>query len=570
MRSLVRVTSRILPATPPRAGRRARTTASWCGRHTDLTPDDLDHLHLLLADWQLLADLSFADLVLWLPTWNGSGYVAAAQMRPTTGPTVFTDDLVGSVPAEGAATVARHGDEPRPDRAGPAPSTRSCRPRPSRSFATAGRSPSSRRHADPATARADLAGWRTHTCEIFEQLATMVAEGSFPYAAGVGAAGAPALPRVGDGLLRLDRDGVVHYASPNALSAYRRLGLATDLVGGQLSATTSGLVPARGTVDEALSVVASGRAAKVSEVEAKGTSVVLRSLPLQRAGRRLGALVLVRDVTELRRRERELLSKDATIREIHHRVKNNLQTVAALLRLQARRLDEPEGRAALDEAVRRVGSIAVVHEILSANPDESVAFDEVCDRVCAMVTELSPPDARVAAEAGRALRGRAPRSSPRRWRWRCPSCCRTRSSTACAVHRAQLEIRVERAEDRLQVDGRRRRRRAAGRLRARRAASGSVCRSCARWSSASSAGRCASNRGPMARAPGPRWTSRCTADSPEFVHDDRGAAPSCQHRCVNDRGLHSARAPPGRTGRGSRRARIAPMPCGPGCARSGA
>ncbi|MET0740633.1 MAG: histidine kinase N-terminal domain-containing protein, partial [Candidatus Nanopelagicales bacterium] len=54
------------------------------GRHTDLTPDDLDHLHLLLADWQLLADLSFADLVLWVPTWNGSGYVAGAQMRPTT------------------------------------------------------------------------------------------------------------------------------------------------------------------------------------------------------------------------------------------------------------------------------------------------------------------------------------------------------------------------------------------------------------------------------------------------------------------------------------------------------
>ena len=72
-------------------------------------------------------------------------------------------------------------------------------------------------------------------------------------------------------------------------------------------------------------------------------------------GDRIGALVLLRDVTELRRRERELMTKDATIREIHHRVKNNLQTVAALLRLQARRLRIPEGRAALEEAVRRVG-----------------------------------------------------------------------------------------------------------------------------------------------------------------------------------------------------------------------
>jgi two-component sensor histidine kinase len=104
---------------------------------------------------------------------------------------------------------------------------------------------------------------------------------------------------------------------------------------------------------------------------------------------------LLRDVTELRRRERELLSKDATIREIHHRVKNNLQTVAALLRLQARRLHAPEARAALDEAVRRVGSIAMVHETLSHVPDEIVDFDEIAGRVAMMAGEVSAPEARV-------------------------------------------------------------------------------------------------------------------------------------------------------------------------------
>jgi len=97
-------------------------------------------------------------------------------------------------------------------------------------------------------------------------------------------------------------------------------------------------------------------------------------------------------VTELRRRERELLSKDATIKEIHHRVKNNLQTVAALLRLQARRLSEPEARSALEEAVRRVGSIAVVHETLSLTPDEEVDFDDVAARVATMAVEVSAPE----------------------------------------------------------------------------------------------------------------------------------------------------------------------------------
>jgi two-component sensor histidine kinase len=142
-------------------------------------------------------------------------------------------------------------------------------------------------------------------------------------------------------------------------------------------------------------VTASGRAPRETEVEGNGSVVQLRAIPLVVNGLRTGALVLVRDVTELRHRERELMTKDATIREIHHRVKNNLQTVAALLRLQSRRLDEPKARAALDEAVRRVGSIATVHETLSHAPEEIVNFDDVAERVAAMAGEVSAAEARV-------------------------------------------------------------------------------------------------------------------------------------------------------------------------------
>jgi two-component sensor histidine kinase len=75
-------------------------------------------------------------------------------------------------------------------------------------------------------------------------------------------------------------------------------------------------------------------------------------------------------------------------REIHHRVKNNLQTVAALLRLQARRIDSVEGKLALEEAVRRIGSIAIVHETLSQEVLEEVAFDEIADRLGVLVTDV--------------------------------------------------------------------------------------------------------------------------------------------------------------------------------------
>jgi two-component sensor histidine kinase len=83
------------------------------------------------------------------------------------------------------------------------------------------------------------------------------------------------------------------------------------------------------------------------------------------------------------------MTKDATIREIHHRVKNNLQTVAALLRLQARRVDAPEAKMALEESVRRVASIALVHETLSMSSDEAVDFDGIVDRVASAATEVA-------------------------------------------------------------------------------------------------------------------------------------------------------------------------------------
>jgi two-component sensor histidine kinase len=134
----------------------------------------------------------------------------------------------------------------------------------------------------------------------------------------------------------------------------------------------------------------SGRALRRVEVENTGGTIDLIVLPILAGQDRIGAIVLLNNVTELRRRERELVTKDATIREIHHRVKNNLQTVSALLRLQARRIDDPGASQALNEAVRRIASIALVHETLSNSPDASVEFDDVLDRLVSHALELTP------------------------------------------------------------------------------------------------------------------------------------------------------------------------------------
>ena len=363
---------------------------------TGLGDADVEWLHALVSDWQLLADLSFADLILWAPVRDDGGWLALAQMRPTTGPTSLQDDVVGTVAGpedQRLLNVAR--DERRiwresdPDWTNGVPVRTEGIPvtRAGRVIAVIERCTNLNSARTPS--RLELT-----YLQGADDLARMVAEGAFPFA-GEAAAVLARSPRVGDGLLRLGRAGRVTYASPNAQSAYRRLGLAADLIGAELSVITAGLCASDEPLDESLMVVAAGRAPRAAEVDGKGSVVQLRAIPLIVGGTRTGALILVRDVTELRRRERELMTKDATIREIHHRVKNNLQTVAALLRLQARRLRAPEARAALDEAVRRVGSIAVVHETLSHAPDEVVDFDDIADRVAMMAGEVSAPEVRV-------------------------------------------------------------------------------------------------------------------------------------------------------------------------------
>jgi two-component sensor histidine kinase len=214
----------------------------------------------------------------------------------------------------------------------------------------------------------------------------MIAEGTFPFPAVE--PDPEALPRVGDGLVRLDPDGVVAYASPNAVSAYRRLGITENVEHRPLGEVDLDAAP----VVEALR----RRVPTDSEVERGGTVVLRRAIPLLAAGRVTGGLVLLRDVTELRRRERMLLLKEATIREIHHRVKNNLQTVASLLRLQARRMDLPEVREALEESERRIRSIALVHESLSLERGDVVDFGEVTAELVAMVRDgLAGPEVSV-------------------------------------------------------------------------------------------------------------------------------------------------------------------------------
>lgn len=145
-------------------------------------------------------------------------------------------------------------------------------------------------------------------------------------------------------------------------------------------------------IEESMAVVVMGRASWRTEISSHASTITMRALPLTEGRTRLGAVILTRDISEVRRREQELMTKDATIREIHHRVKNNLQTVSALLRLQSRRSERQDVKDALAEAERRVQAIATVHAALSQNVDETVDFDEVARSVLRLAGAVAVTD----------------------------------------------------------------------------------------------------------------------------------------------------------------------------------
>jgi two-component sensor histidine kinase len=353
------------------------------------------HLKRLVAGWGMLSDLSFSDLLLYVPLpghdEGRNRFLVVNQVRPNTGQTLFLDDVVGRtmdstqrpVVAQAAAsgeiseTVIESVWLGERIRVTAIP----VRFRDRVVAVVARESALSMTRQRGVLERVYL--------EVFDRLARMVAAGEFPFdEEEVLATGGP---RVGDGVILLDDQGRVAFTSPNAISALRRLGVSGRIQGENLTdlgAESAATYRAFFTAHPA-----------AEEVERDDACIVLRCIPLlDSAGggapaRVDGAVVLLRDISELRSRDRMLVSKDATIKEIHHRVKNNLQTISSLLRLQGRRLTEPTAKAAIEESVRRIRSIALVHETLSREDGDDVDFGEVVRPLVRMVEEgLTSPD----------------------------------------------------------------------------------------------------------------------------------------------------------------------------------
>ncbi|MBK9179323.1 MAG: sensor histidine kinase [Acidimicrobiales bacterium] len=361
--------------------------AELCRLHTTLSRDEVGHLQRLVASWGLVADLCFSDLLLFAPMASRpGGLVVLGQIRPTTSQTLYRADRVGQVlPAAARPLVAEAWRDARIVDGVLRPATEE---EPVEETAI----PVCRRGKVLGVVTRDVGRHEVRQpgelerayLGVFARLADMIAAGEFPFADDVGPS--EQAPRVGDGVFLLDAAGRVAYASPNAMSALHRMGVHANAAGQLLGELG---------VDDGAVRRAFVLAAPVTEELEAGPEVTMlaRCIPLLRNGQVTGGVVLVRDISEVRRRDRMLVSKDATIREIHHRVKNNLQTISSLLRLQVRRLASAEARAAVEESVRRIRAIALVHETLAHEAGDDVAFLEIVRPLARMVEEgLASPE----------------------------------------------------------------------------------------------------------------------------------------------------------------------------------
>ncbi|MBV8235551.1 MAG: sensor histidine kinase [Acidimicrobiia bacterium] len=362
------------------------TLDELAGAFTDLDGQAVLHLQRLVASWSLLADLCFADLLLFAPLADGDGlrFVILGQIRPTTSQTLYREDQVGRVIDQLERPVVARSWQLGQIIDGELSINRGERARVQcipvrRKDALVG---ILARESAPSVGRRPGELERVYV-EIFDRFARMITTGEFPFP--IEEVATEEAPRVGDGVLLLDSTARVEYASPNAISALHRMGMHANAEGARLMELGLDEAPVKAAFATGLPAT--------EDVDQGSITLLVRCIPLLDHTKPTGAAVIVRDVTDLRRRDRLLLSKDATIREVHHRVKNNLQTISSLLRIQGRRMDNPEAKVAIEESVRRIRSIALVHETLSRGAGEELEFDEILRQLTRLAEEgLVMPD----------------------------------------------------------------------------------------------------------------------------------------------------------------------------------
>lgn len=336
-----------------------RSIEQLCREYTDLTDEEIQVIEMMAATLQPLANLESADIFIDCRCREGADAIVVAEAKPEDAPSAYQDSVV--------SMLAKEENEPavaRTFRLGIA--TKYMKARTQEDNYTI-------QSVEPIKYNSRVIG-----VLIREKRITEDDEAEAEPAGGYEAVERPLEHMVNEGiwlsesldegLLLIDANGRVAFRNAFAKELFRNLGFVHEIKGRRYKdiclLNWDGLIPQKESL---------------KEIQCGNYYLRIREIALQKGDIRLA--VIIRDITWDRMQEKNLMLKSVAVKELHHRVKNNLQTIASLLRLQARRAEHEETKQVLEESISRILAISATHQLLSQNGETQVSLREILNTV---------------------------------------------------------------------------------------------------------------------------------------------------------------------------------------------
>lgn len=351
-----------------------------CLARTVLSAEEAQTIEELARHLQLVADVSQSDVFIDCPTSDKSAALVVAQAHPATFPSLYETSVVGQLAYarnEPAVLFSLVSGQPVVGSRGISQEQFAIQQNVVPIRAASGRVIGVLIMEQNISEKIEQERNVERLMETTEQLsqtllAVAMSEGSMP-------------SLMHEGIILFDERERVTYTNPQACDMLKELGHVGPAEGASLEELFRGRLDRERLLNQA-GVVS-------EEIRFGNAAFVLKAVSIYRGQHAVGGLMLIRDISDLIEKDKQLMIKSAVIKEIHHRVKNNLQTVSSLLRLQMRRTKLAEVEKVYRDSINRINSIAVIHEMLAYEGADTIPFNDVVDRIAKnVISSTSKPD----------------------------------------------------------------------------------------------------------------------------------------------------------------------------------
>lgn len=176
-----------------------------------------------------------------------------------------------------------------------------------------------------------------------------------------------------DGIIIFDELGVCIYINSKGKNIYKKIGYRNNILGEKFDNVILDNVEFEN--------ILKGKVKRKTDINISNMVLNLEYFLIKEKKVTKNIVLFIKDITEIKVKEKELVLKSVAIKEIHHRVKNNLQTIASLLQIQARKTEDKAIKEAFNDSINRILSISITHEILAQNGLDELEIKEIIDKI---------------------------------------------------------------------------------------------------------------------------------------------------------------------------------------------